>query len=227
MLDAASRAAQGLADLGVTPGDRVALLSENSLAYPVVVFAVAKAGAVLVPLNFRYSVEEITFATRNAEPCALIVGPGYEAQAAQALAGLDPAPELVAGDGSGKGSLAALMQGQRELEPDIAVDPDSAAMIIYTSGTTGFPKGVLFSHRAYLTNHMAIALEGDLRHDDITLVTLPLFHNGGLNGVLLPTLLVGGTAVVCGKGFVAAEQLALVARHRVTAARSKKQVNYV
>ncbi|CAG1011841.1 fatty-acyl-CoA synthase [Burkholderiales bacterium] len=211
-----NRLAHGLLALGIAPGDRVGLLAENCLEFVVVVLAAAKVGAFLVPYNFRYSVEEIAYVTANAAPRLLFVGPGYEARATEAMGALLPEPRLIELCGAGEGSLAALVRGWAETEPAVAVDPESAAMVIYTSGTTGFPKGVLFSHRAYLANHLAIAFEGDLRGGDVSMVSLPLFHNGGINGMLLPTLLVGATAVITGKGFVATEQLALVARHQVS-----------
>lgn len=213
---AVNRLAHGMLALGVEPGDRVGLLAENCLEFLVVVLAAAKLGAFLVPYNFRYSAEEIAYVTGNATPRLLFVGPGYEARVAQALVDLPEAPVVLLLAGEGEASLRAMTVGRAETEPPVWVDPESAAMVIYTSGTTGFPKGVLFSHRAYLANHLAIAFEGDLRGADVALVSLPLFHNGGLNGMLLPSLLVGATAVITGKGFVAAEQLALVAKHRVS-----------
>lgn len=213
----ANRLAQALIAHGVQPGDRVGLLSENSLQFVAIVLAAAKAGAYFVPYNFRYSADEVAYVTRDAEPAVLFAGPGYEEKAVFAAAQVAHPPRVIATDGTGSDSLARFIDGQPDDTPERLVDPESAAMIMYTSGTTGFPKGVLFSHAAYLANHLAIAFEGDLRGNDISLVALPLFHNGGLNGVLLPTLLVGGTAVMAGKGFNAAEQLASIETHRVTA----------
>lgn len=212
----ANRLTQALITHGVEPGDRVGLLAENSLQFVAIVMATAKAGAYFVPYNFRYSANELAYVTRDAEPAVLFAGPGYEEKAALAAAQLARAPRVVALDGTGSDSLLRFIEGQPEQAPQRIVDPESAAMIMYTSGTTGFPKGVLFSHAAYLANHLAIAFEGDLRGRDVSLVALPLFHNGGLNGVLLPTLLVGGTAVIAGKGFNPAEQLASIEAHRVT-----------
>lgn len=217
-LDAqANRIAHALIADGVKPGDRVGLLSENSLAFVAIVFGTLKVGAYFVPYNFRYSVEEVSFVTRDADPTILFVGPGYEAQAAAAVSQMKVAPRVINIAGTGAGSLEAFAAAYSNQPPNLEVNPESASMIMYTSGTTGFPKGVLFSHAAYLANGIAIAFEGDLRSVDVSLVALPLFHNGGLNGVLLPTLLVGGTAVIAGKGFAPAEQLATVARHRITA----------
>jgi len=214
--EAVNRLAHGLLAQGMAPGDRVGLLAENSLEFVVVALATVKVGAFLVPYNFRYSNEEIAFVTGNCTPKLLFCGPGYFDRAQESVAKLAAPPRLFALEGQGEGTLAGLQAEQPSSEPGVKVDPESAAMIIYTSGTTGFPKGVLFSHRAYLANHLAIAFEGDLRGEDVALVNLPLFHNGGINGMLLPALLVGATVVIAGKGFVPAEQLALVAKHRVS-----------
>lgn len=213
-----NRLAHGLIAHGVRPGDRVGLLSENSLQYVAIVLAAAKAGAYFVPYNFRYSADEVSYVTSDAEPAVLFAGPGYEEKASIAASKMEHPARVIATEGSGDGSLADFSDQQPDQPPALEVDPESAAMIMYTSGTTGFPKGVLFSHAAYLANHLAIAFEGDLRSRDVSLVALPLFHNGGLNGVLLPTLLVGGTAVIAGKGFNAADQLGNIETHHVTIA---------
>ncbi|MCL4744694.1 MAG: AMP-binding protein [Burkholderiaceae bacterium] len=212
----ANRLAHALIAIGVRPGDRVGLLSENSLQFVVIVLAAAKAGAFLVPYNFRYSAREACYVTRDAEPAVLFAGRGYQGIAIEAATAMPIAPRVVSIEGSGPGSLAELVTGRPDSAPALEVDPESAAMIIYTSGTTGFAKGVLFSHAAYIANHLAIAFEGDLRQSDVSMVALPLFHNGGLNGLLLPTLLVGATAVITAKGFEPAQQLESVARYRVT-----------
>lgn len=216
-LDAqANRLAHALIAHGVRPADRVGLLSENSLQFVAIVLAAAKAGAYFVPYNYRYSAEEVVYVTHDAEPAVLFAGPGYEEKAAFAAAQMAHPPRVIAIEGCGSDSLADFADRQPNHAPALSVDPESAAMIMYTSGTTGFSKGVLFSHAAYLANHLAIAFEGDLRGSDVSQAALPLFHNGGLNGLLLPTLLVGGTAVIGGKGFNAAEQLASIEIHRVT-----------
>ena len=212
----ANRLAWALLAQGVQPGDRVGLLSENSLQFVAIVLASAKVGAYFVPYNFRYSTDEVAYVTGDAEPTVLFAGPGYVDKATSAAAKVKHPPRVVAMEGGNGNSLAHFVDRRPAHPPEVVVDPESAAMIVYTSGTTGFAKGVLFSHASYVANHFAIAFEGDLRGSDVSLVALPLFHNGGLNGVLLPTLLVGGTAVIAGKGFSPAEQFAAIERHRVT-----------
>lgn len=208
---AANRFATQLAAIGVSQGDRVALLSENSLEYPVAVFAVLKLGAVLVPLNFRYRPDEVAYVVNDATPRCLLTGASL-AVLADAAASTFKAP--IARIALDSGALLDLAPGAAA--PDVNVDPASAAMVMYTSGTTGFPKGVLFSHAAYLISITAIAMAGDVRAADRVLVSLPLFHNGGLNALMMPALAFGARAIITPKGFEPEAVLGWVERHRIT-----------
>ena len=216
---AANSLAQGLLTLGIKPGDKVAVMAQNCLEFPIIVFAVAKCAAVLVPINFRYEKNELVYVINDSEPKVLFYGPEFTplVQAAKAefsdsiqrISIADTAPSEDTG-------MRGLMAGRSDSEPAIAVDPNSVAMIIYTSGTTGFPKGVLYSHAAYLAVYAGLVIEGDLNHEDITMVALPLFHNGGLNALLHPTLMMGGTAVIMAKGFDPDKVLSAVDRYGVS-----------
>lgn len=208
----ANALAQRLAGLGVAPGDRCALLAENCLEYPVAVFAVLKLGAVLVPLNFRYRASEVAYVVNDAAPSVLLHGAGYLDLAIEASLSVKHAVALVSlvdlVDEAARHGAAAC--------PAVEVDPDAAAMVMYTSGTTGFPKGVLFSHRAYLSSIVGIALSGELSRVDRVLVNLPLFHNGGLNALLMPALAFGACTVVSPAGFRPESVLACVEQERIT-----------
>jgi len=113
-------------------------------------------------------------------------------------------------------TLQQATDGRPVRPPAVDVDADSPAMIMYTSGTTGFPKGVLYSHASFLGVYHGVVIEGDMRHDDVVMVTMPLFHNGGLNVLLQPALMLGATAVIMAKGFDPDATLEAVARDRVT-----------
>jgi len=216
---AANSLAEGLLTLGVKPGDKVPIMAQNCLEFPIIVFAVAKCAAVLVPINFRYEKNELVYVINNSEPRVLFYGPEFTSlvhgaksefsDSVHRVAIADTAPAEDTG-------MRALMAGNSDSEPAIAVDPNSPAMIMYTSGTTGFPKGVLYSHAAYLAVYAGLVIEGDLSHKDITMVALPLFHNGGLNALLHPTLMMGGTAVIMAKGFDPDKVLSAVDRYGVT-----------
>ena len=112
--------------------------------------------------------------------------------------------------------MADLTEGRPPDPPSVEVDPASAAFIMYTSGTTGFPKGVLFSHHAYLQVAAGLVYEGDVRHDDVMLCTLPLFHNGGINAMVLPALMVGGACYIHSGSFDPDTILGIVQNYRVT-----------
>ncbi len=215
----ANKLANGLMALGVAPGDRVALLAENCLEFAIVNYAAAKCGAVLVPINFRYKKAELTYVVNDAEPSVLFHGPEFPALIEEARGEFrqPPRPVALSGERMEHGlTLAGLMEGRPSQDPPLIVDPDSPAVIMYTSGTTGFPKGVLLSHDAYFRTYTGLIIEGGMTGSEIALVGMPLFHNGGLNGQLQPTLMMGNTAVIMGRGFDPDQVLDAVARYRIS-----------
>lgn len=215
----ANRLAYGLMSLGVAPGDRVALLAENCLEFAVVNYAVAKCGAVLVPVNFRYKKTELVYAVNDSEPRVLLYGPEFPALLEEVRGEFEIPVKLVSisGEMLDEGlSMDGLMDGRSNGDPILIVDPFCAAVIMYTSGTTGLAKGVIFSHNAYFDLYGGLVIEGDMTSKEIALVGMPLFHNGGLNGQLQPTLMMGNTAVIIGRGFDPDRVLDTVARCRIT-----------
>jgi len=212
LLMAAGNLAAELAGLGVRAGDRVAYLDENSTEYPVAVFAVSMLGAIFVPINFRLAPEEIAYVVNDAAPGVLLAAPAYMSEVEKAKPSFRP--EVIVAE---KPVLAALLGKPAKGLPQASdISPDAPAMVMYTSGTTGFPKGVLSSHRSYLANVQAILEGGRLTEDDRMMVSLPLFHNGGLTAVLMPTLLRRAVAVIMPRGFKPDEVLETVERYRIT-----------
>lgn len=215
----ANQLAHGLLSMDIEPGDRVAMLSYNCPQCLVINYAVAKCGAVMVAANFRYKRDELVYVINNCEPKALLFGPEFISLVEEARTGFDSPLHLVAISGepleSGLG-LSSVMQEQSTSEPAVRVDPAAPFAIMYTSGTTAFPKGVLVSHSALLNVYTGMIIEGDIRPGEITLVTLPLFHMGGMHALLQPTLVRGGTAVVMPRGFEPDKTLDTVERHGVT-----------
>ncbi len=214
-----NQVANGLLAYGVRPGDRVAVFALNCLDYIAVVYAILKCGAICVPANFRYKRDELVYVINNSVPKILFHDGDLAMTVASASDQFISPTQLVAINGEavqGGRTMAALMEGQPVDQPSVDVDPASAAFIMYTSGTTGFPKGVLFSHHAYLQVAAGLVYEGDVRHDDVMLCTLPLFHNGGINAMVLPALLVGGSCYIHKGSFEPDVILGIVQKYRVT-----------
>jgi fatty-acyl-CoA synthase len=201
--DRAARLGAALAAGGVRPGGRVALLLHNGLEFPEALLACHRIGACAVPINFRLTANEVAYIFEDSGATALIAGvrpdglprlpfeldtgPAYEA----AIAGRDPAPEA-------------------DLHED---DP---ALLCYTSGTTGRPKGAILSHGNLVAATLSWIHEMRAGPDDVWLSGQPLFHIGGING-LLPFLALGGTSIVLRTtGFDPAAAVRLIEQHAVT-----------
>jgi fatty-acyl-CoA synthase len=199
------------------PGDRAALLAQNSTDYFEILWGCARAGVILVCLNWRLAVPELEFILKDSEPSALIYDVDFRdsAQTLAASVGLDKLLEL------GKptkeeinGRLIpnyedALVAASDRLS---AIPPrhlDEVWHILYTAGTTGRPKGVLQTFGMVFYNAINIALPISLTSNDVTLNLLPCFHSGGLNMYANPTFHVGGTAIIQ-RAFDPAETLRLL-----------------
>ena len=218
-----NRLANALADRGVHYGDRVATLMTNRLEVVETYLASAKLGAICVPVNFRLVPDEIAYILGDSGASALVVDDGLAATAASARAQVGgPKTCLVtAGDasagGDGAESYGDALEAASPVAPDVVVAEMDPAFIMYTSGTTGRPKGAVLSHFNLLMNtyHM-LGYMGISGSDEVWLSGLPLFHIGGLNGIL-PYLLLGGTTVMLPSGqFDATEVVDALEREQVT-----------
>jgi fatty-acyl-CoA synthase len=217
----ANNLALAFRELGVCPGDRVAIMAENCVELVVVAFAAIKAGAWFAPFNFRYGPAELTYVVADVAPRLVVAGAGYADVVDSALADAQDRPSLVVIDdrdgGPARLSYRDLLAAAHDrAEPLDLAEPSAVATVLYTSGTTGFPKGVLATHDATVRLLPVYAIEGDLRSDDVMLISMPLFHGGGLVIQLFSALAFGATVVLIGRGFSADGQLALIERQRVT-----------
>ncbi len=192
---AAARALKS--QLGVGRGDRVAILAANHPDYLVLLYACARLGAMLVPLNWRLAVPEQTFILADASVKALVVEEAFTdilAPLAAALpearaVGLDFARENVA-------SLDLLIAEAGGDGRNPHTDFSSPLLIVYTSGTTGRPKGAVLRQEALLWNAVMSQHMHDLSARDHVLTVLPLFHVGGLNIQTTPALQLGATVTL-------------------------------
>ena len=198
--DRSERLAAGLLETGLTRGDRVATLTGTSPEHVVVFFACAKAGLVLLPLNWRLAPAELAYQLEDAKPAVLLAAEEHSATASslhQRVAGLED-------------SIA-----QSNHLPPVTVADDDGLLLVYTSGTTGRPKGALLTHANCFWTNLSFDRVAGLTDDDVVLAVLPQFHCGGWN--VQPLLAWWkGARVVLEPSFDAARALELIAERRVT-----------
>jgi fatty-acyl-CoA synthase len=170
------RVAAALASSGVMPGDRVAALCSNSHTMLELHFAVPMCGAVLVSLNVRLSVDELTYIVRHCS-AGLMVATAEFAETAAGLAAGQGIDLLVSG---GPSDTYEAWLGGDVADPDIGdVDERGLVAVNYTSGTTGRPKGVMYHHRGAYLQSVAMAYHAGLSPGSRYLWTLPMFHCNG------------------------------------------------
>lgn len=209
----AGRFAQFIRDQwGIGDGERIAILAPNSSDYFEILYGCAKAGVILVCLNWRLALPEMEFIVNDASPRALIYDPEF-AEAAHALAQRTPAKMLMRlGESAPEGEWAYEQALIRAGGQPLTMPPrplDEVWHLLYTAGTTGRPKGVLQTFGMVFYNAVNIAIATDLTSQDVTLNALPTFHTGGLNLYANPTFHVGGTAIIQ-RSFDPAETLRLL-----------------
>jgi fatty-acyl-CoA synthase len=208
--DRVYRLAHVLRDRGVGRGDRVAYLGPNHSAFAETLFATGTLGAVILPLNTRLAAPELAYITADAGAELLVWAPEMASTVAE-LRELHPfRAEVPVGD-----DYEARIAGAAGDPIDEPVTLDEICMIQYTSGTSGHPKGVMMSHANIVWNCFNLLLDIDVRSDEVTLVSAPMFHTAALNQTFLPTILKGGTAVLM-SAFDPQRALDLIGEHRVT-----------
>lgn len=218
-VDRVSRLAGALSSLGVAPGDRVAMLGLNSDRYLEYLMAVPWAGAVLVPVNTRWSVEEIADSFDDCQVTALIVDHAFRDMAEQVVS-ISPSVKLVIDAGEHGNPLPTShlyeeLIAAHEPVPDSRRGGADVAAIFYTGGTTGRSKGVMLSHANLMTSALGAAASGFwATQGGVFLHTAPMFHLADLC-MWAAHSLAGSTHVING-GFDAAEVLSAVERNRVT-----------
>ena len=215
------RLAAGLAARGVGKGARVAILARNSHAFAALRFALARLGAVLVPINFMLKPEEAAFILKHAGAEMLATDSGL-AETARAAAALGtkvrefvwlpseektaPAPNMIAFD--------ELLSNSAE-PPPVELSGGDIAQFVYTSGTESLPKGAMLTHDALIWQYVSCVVDAEISRDDLALHALPLYHCAQLDAFLGPAIYVGGTNVITAKP-TPDNLLPLIERHRIT-----------
>ena len=192
-----NRLANALLDKGIEKGKSVLLMGKNSISWLESYFAVLKTGAWIVPLNFRFTNDEILFCVEVAKPSAFIFDGDYAARI-HTLRQSMPSIKIyinIKEAHSGQGySLETLMEGAQPGSPGIHLGNEEASALYFTSGTTGDPKPVLLTHGSVMCSALSEATNHHIEHDDHFLMMPPLYHLAIAH--LLGLLVAGGVTVL-------------------------------
>jgi fatty-acyl-CoA synthase len=203
-------------EFGVVSGDRVAILSLNRPDYLVLLYACARLGAMLVPLNWRLAVAEQLFILSDATVKILLLERAF-AEILPELKKRLPDTRIAGLDFSPPGGITfdALLTQATGDSRNLHTDLTCPLLIVYTSGTTGRPKGAVLRQEALLWNGVMSQHMHGLTSDDHVLTVLPFFHVGGLNIQTTPALHHGGMVTIHAR-FTPEVALAAIARDRPT-----------
>jgi len=203
------RIAAVLCSLGVAPGDRVALLAPNGDLFVDFLFGSLWAGAVVCPVNTRWTAGEIGYALADCSAEVLIVDPAFEAMLPEVCREAPALRHILTADAPFEAAIVGANPAEERLRHG-----DDLAMILYTGGTTGRSKGVMLSHRAMMAYALCLAGAGDAAPGACMLHTAPLFHVGAISGFL--ACLLGGGRHVFLPAFDAEAVMAAIADQQVS-----------
>lgn len=217
--------ANGLSQLGVKQGDKVAIMMPNIPQFMIAYYGVLKLGAVVVPMNVLFKASEVEYTLNDADAVAVVVWEGFLGEAAKAFERLPGCRSLIVAQAPGSPNPLPQLEGVIKFEDvyqkaspkfDLAPTmPDDTAVIMYTSGTTGKPKGAELTHFNMFYNAQ---VSGDrlvpIFPGDIALAVLPFFHVFGQSSVM--NCMIGrGGAVTLVPRFDAAKILEVIQRDKV------------
>lgn len=215
--DRVARLAGALQQLGLKPGERVAMLALNADRYLEYQMAVPWAGGVLNPCNFRWSVAELVYSLNDCEATYLIVDDTFKTIAGPIREQAKTLRTVIfAGDGDtpeGMLGYEALIASAQPV-PDALRRGSDLAGVFYTGGTTGFPKGVMLSHTNLWSSGMSVLAEDPSVRDGVYLHAAPMFHLADL-GLAMAHWIQGNTHVTI-PAFSPEAVIAAIERHRVT-----------
>lgn len=212
------RIAAGLQRNGITKGDRVALLLGIQIDFPMCFFALMKLGAIAVPLNTRFTGEELSFEIIDSNCKVLIVDEEYWPAIEPKRKQLDTIGDIFfIGNGCPENirSIAELTKSDTEAFVPAEVSEFDDALILYTSGTTGKPKGAVLHQHGLIVTAMLTSNVMQLADDDKLICSVPLFHVTGLAMAMLNQIYSGITGVYL-KTFKTGEFLKTIAGEKIT-----------
>jgi feruloyl-CoA synthase len=211
-----NKLAHGLIGLPVKKGDKVALMMKNSEYFVFVYFALAKLGAVVVPINFRLTATEVKYILKQSEAAVVFCDEEFDETMEEASTETEVKTIITVGQPKVPShvSYGELLTDNTE-EPPVNVKDSDDLEILYTSGTTGRPKGALFDHRRIFHVGLTMIVGMGINQHDRFLHIAPLFHSAQLNLFLVSGVVLGAYHVIH-REFHPVETLKAIENHKIT-----------
>ncbi|MDQ6948639.1 MAG: acyl-CoA synthetase [Actinomycetota bacterium] len=200
-----NRTANSLNERGVAKGDRIALLAHNCREFVVLYFALAKLGAISVPLNFMLRAEEVAFILEHSGATGLVVEDALAPVAERALASLRHECGVLGWISldqqearPGWEDVKAWMAGSDASEPVAEIADEDPLQLMYTSGTEARPKGVTLTSRSLIAQYVTAIVDGGMSETDVEAHALPFYHCAQLHCFFTPDVYLGATSIILG-----------------------------
>lgn len=214
-----NRFANGLMNLGIKKGDRIAAMLTNSPEFLIAYLASLKSGMVFVPINFQSTGSHLEYIINHSESKVIICDDQYIPLVETVLTNLKGHPKIITvGEKKGSGKMFSfrdVFAKGNDKEPSVTLSDEDLAVFIYTAGTTGDPKGVVHTqfNCAFCFKHWANVFH--MRPGKSVLLVLPLFHAFGSHCIALPAL-ISGAKIVLGEKYQTQWALEAMQKHQVT-----------
>ena len=213
-----NRLANGLIKLGIQKGDRVSFLQVNCNQCVETYFAVAKTGAIYLPLNFRAKEKELTYMLNTAEAATLIAGERYIPMIQSIQPELKTLKNLISIEKKHDDMLyyEDIVNESPADEVVTEIGDNDTTILMYTAGTTGFPKGVMLSHTSFSTYVLENVTPPDPDIEERNILTVPLYHVAGIQAMM--AAIYGARTLVMERQFEPKEWMTLVEREKANRA---------
>jgi fatty-acyl-CoA synthase len=197
--EAVDRLAAGLADRGARKGDRVALLSHNCDYFVLAYFALARLGAISVPVNFMLTAPEVAYILEHSGATGVLAEDALTAtvDATGAQLSLRVSFPLTGNSTGGNWTdVGELLINEPGQLPDALIEDDEPIQLMYTSGTESRPKGAMMTSRSLIAQYTTCVVDGEMSRNDIEVHSLPLYHCAQLHCFLTPDIWLGAKSIL-------------------------------
>lgn len=196
-----NQTANGLLNRGIKKGDRIAIFSKNNLDFVIVTFALARIGAVLIPINYMLQGKDIAYIIEHAEAMGIFTEKEHVETIEEATKHLAISEKIILeandiNEISGWDTVSSLQSEGSNKPVKAELYDDDLAQILYTSGTESDPKGVMLSHKSIISEYVSCIVDGDMSATDVLVHALPFYHSAQLHVFLGPSIYLGASGII-------------------------------